>query len=197
MPSIGNAFLISAASLTLAACSGTQTTTQVDTSPETETQAIQNNDLELISIGAVAPDFTLETIDGETVSLKDLRGRVVVLDFWTTWCLGCVQEVPIMNEFSDWVLQENLPITVIAINTYPNKNSELHLKQVRSYLTNHDIDMTVVLDPSNTPVAKDYGVRAFPSNVIINPDGVVTATGVGMKYPYIDWLRDHSFAAMN
>jgi thiol-disulfide isomerase/thioredoxin len=151
----------------------------------------------MIAIGSVAPDFTLDTIDGTTISLDDFRGRVVVLDFWTTWCLGCVQEVPIMNEFANWADQQELPITVIAVNTYPNKDQVLHLKQVRSYLADNDIDMMVGLDPSGTPVARDYGVRSFPSNVIINSDGVVTATGVGMKHPYLDWLKNNSFAAMN
>jgi peroxiredoxin len=192
MPSLGNVFLISTMSLTLAACSGTPTASHVDAS-----FAIESNEVEMIAIGSVAPDFTLDTIDGTTISLDDFRGRVVVLDFWTTWCLGCVQEVPIMNEFANWADQQELPITVIAVNTYPNKDQVLHLKQVRSYLADNDIDMMVGLDPSGTPVAKDYGVRSFPSNVIINSDGVVTATGVGMKHPYLDWLKNNSFAAMN
>lgn len=192
MPSLGNVFLISTMSLTLAACSGTPTASHVDAS-----FAIESNEVEMIAIGSVAPDFTLDTIDGTTISLDDFRGRVVVLDFWTTWCLGCVQEVPIMNEFANWADQQELPITVIAVNTYPNKDQVLHLKQVRSYLADNDIDMMVGLDPSGTPVARDYGVRSFPSNVIINSDGVVTATGVGMKHPYLDWLKNNSFAAMN
>ncbi|MDG2032241.1 MAG: TlpA disulfide reductase family protein [Phycisphaerales bacterium] len=192
MPSLGNVFLISTMSLTLAACSGTPTASHVDAS-----FAIESNEVEMIAIGSVAPDFTLDTIDGTTISLNDFRGRVVVLDFWTTWCLGCVQEVPIMNEFANWADQQELPITVIAVNTYPNKDQVLHLKQVRSYLADNDIDMMVGLDPSGTPVARDYGVRSFPSNVIINSDGVVTATGVGMKHPYLDWLKNNSFAAMN
>ena len=192
MPSLGNVFLISTMSLTLAACSGTPTASHVDAS-----FAIESNEVEMIAIGSVAPDFTLDTIDGTTISLNDFRGRVVVLDFWTTWCLGCVQEVPIMNEFANWADQQELPITVIAVNTNPNKDQVLHLKQVRSYLADNDIDMMVGLDPSGTPVARDYGVRSFPSNVIINSDGVVTATGVGMKHPYLDWLKNNSFAAMN
>ena len=192
MPSLGNVFLISTMFLTLAACSGTPTASHVDAS-----FAIESNEVEMIAIGSVAPDFTLDTIDGTTISLNDFRGRVVVLDFWTTWCLGCVQEVPIMNEFANWADQQELPITVIAVNTYPNKDQVLHLKQVRSYLADNDIDMMVGLDPSGTPVARDYGVRSFPSNVIINSDGVVTATGVGMKHPYLDWLKNNSFAAMN
>lgn len=192
MPSLGNVFLISTMSLILTACSGTPTASHVDASSE-----VESNEVEMIAIGSVAPDFTLDTIDGTTVSLNDFRGRVVVLDFWTTWCLGCVQEVPIMNEFANWADQQALPITVIAVNTYPNKDQLLHLKQVRSYLADNDIDMMVGLDPSGTPVARDYGVRAFPSNVIINSDGVVTATGVGMKHSYLDWLKNNSFAAMN
>lgn len=191
MPSLGSVFLIAATPFILAACSGQTTTSQIDATP-----VVATNKVEMISIGTIAPDFTLETVDGETISLHDLRGRVVVLDFWTTWCLQCVQEVPIMNEFSDWANQEDLPITVIAVNTYPKKNQEAHLKQVRSYLEKNDIDMLIALDPSGTPVANEYGVQAFPSNVIINPDGIVTMTGVGMKHSYIDWLKDNSIAAL-
>ena len=102
-----------------------------------------------------------------------------------------------MNEFAEWAEQQELPITVVAVNTFPNKNNALHLKQVRTYLANHGIDLAVALDPLDTPVATEYGVRAFPSNVIIDQEGMVTATGIGMQHPYIEWLKDKTATAMH
>jgi peroxiredoxin len=192
MTSLGTALLIGTTALTLFACSGTQTPDQTETHASLETPEPRK----LVAAGQMAPDFTLQTIDGETVSLSDLRGRVVVIDFWTTWCLGCVQELPITDRFAQWVEEEDLPITVLALNTFGGKGQAKRLQGIQSYLEKKDLDLTIPLDPSGDPVAKAYGVRAFPSNIIIAPDGVISATAVGMQGNHIDWLKVKALAAL-
>ena len=191
MPSTRTVLLGLATSLLLPACSAQPRTitTDRDVSDVQKTRA-------LVEVGTMAPEFTIEMLDGTRIDSRDLHGQVVVLDFWTTWCLGCVQELPVMDEFSDLVDQQELPITVIAVNTHPNRDGEKHLAQVRSYLDQNGIELPIGLDPSGNPMAERFGVTAFPTNVIIDPEGRVAATNVGMKTGYIDWLMGQAHAAM-
>ena len=196
---IGTTFFITIIGCALAGCSTNETTKTEPASDywQEAAEAHQTRLKKLVATDSVAPDFSLTTSDGKTVALSDLRGQVVVLDFWTTWCLGCVQELPIMNEFSEWANQEDLPITVLAINTLGWKDTEKQHKQVLAYLEREGINLQVPLDDSDGTVAKDYGVTAFPSNVIIRPDGTISATSIGMRHRYLDWLKQESSMAMD
>ena len=67
-------------------------------------------------VGDPAPDFALQTTDGATVSLADLKGKVVVLDFWATWCKPCMMGLPLLDTFSKWAKESGKPIAVYAVN---------------------------------------------------------------------------------
>lgn len=123
----------------------------------------------------VAPDFTLQTLDGDTVSLSELRGQTVVLNFWATWCGPCRQEIP---AFSAWSLEHpDVPVLGIATDDSPAK-----LRAARKQL---DIAYPIVL--GDAQVARDYDVSSLPTTVIVGPDGHVQDVHVGIM---MGWQLD-------
>jgi peroxiredoxin/outer membrane lipoprotein-sorting protein len=119
--------------------------------------------------GRVAQDFTLKALDGDKVSLNGLRGHVVLLDFWATWCPPCRAELPeiekIRHEFSDKGL------VVLGIN---DEESGV----VKSFVKKNQYDLPVLMD-SKREVHRMYGARAIPTVIVIDRDGVIKAHYVG------------------
>jgi thiol-disulfide isomerase/thioredoxin len=122
--------------------------------------------------GKPAPAFTLKDLEGKSVELGQLKGSVVVLDFWATWCGPCVQSLPHIAELS----REQGPkgLKVFAVN---QQEGEAEVKQFLS--AHRDLnDLTVLLD-SNGAVGAKYLANAIPETVVIGKDGVIKKVFVG------------------
>lgn len=111
----------------------------------------------------VAPDFTLQNLQGETVRLSDLRGQVVLLNFWATWCLPCIAEMPDLNALHTRYGQP-YGFTVLAVN-----QKEV-AQTVQAFVDAHGLIFPVVLD-SDGVALKRFNVRAMPMSLIIDRDG--------------------------
>jgi peroxiredoxin len=112
-------------------------------------------------IGRPAPQFTLAD-GGQTVSLAQFRGRTVVLNFWATWCLPCVEELP-----SLLVLQHRLPqITVLAISQDEDPAA------YRAFLLDNHVDFLTLRDPS-ARIPRLYGTVKLPETYIIDRNGIL------------------------
>lgn len=121
--------------------------------------------------GKTAADFTLKDTRGEKVSLSDLRGKVVLLDFWATWCPPCREELPHVDDLYHKLKGHNAVVLGV---------SDEGRGTVRSFLKKHSYDLPTLVDSSDA-VHKMYGVQAVPTLVIINPRGVVVADYVGER----------------
>jgi thiol-disulfide isomerase/thioredoxin len=121
-------------------------------------------------IGNVAPDFELKKLDGTLLKLSDLRGRVIVLDFWATWCGPCVASLPKITDLGQEF--KGAEVDVIAVNI------EQTSAEVRALLDRLKISPVVVLD-SDGAVARAYHAQAIPQTVIIDRDGKVKQVIVG------------------
>jgi peroxiredoxin len=114
-----------------------------------------------------APDFALSDVDGQQVSLAAQRGKVVVLNFWASWCRPCLDELPLLDELHAKVA----PIggTVLGVNIDKQRAPALGV------VTSLDLKLPVVFDPGSDVVAK-YDPEALPTTYVIDPDGVIVET---------------------
>lgn len=120
-------------------------------------------------VGKPARDFKLKDLDGNEVTLSDLQGKVVLIDFWATWCPPCREELPSIAKLSAAYRDKN--VVVLGINDEDRGT-------VKHYLEKQGLALTVLMD-SSEKVHGQYGCRALPTVVVINREGLVTAQYVG------------------
>ena len=135
-------------------------------------------------IGAPAYDFTLQDLDGNAITLSELQGRPVILNFWATWCAPCRIEMP---EFQS--VYENHPdgeIAIVAVNL-----DEPVDRVTKFFRDDLGLTFTALLDEGGV-IADQYGVFTYPTTYFINEEGVVTAVHRGsLTEKYIeDYLAD-------
>jgi thiol-disulfide isomerase/thioredoxin len=121
--------------------------------------------------GAPAPDFTLNNLAGQPVRLSGLRGQVVLINFWATWCVPCQQEMPAIQQAYD--AHKGQGFTVLAVNL--NEPSQ----DVQAYINNLKLGLPVLLDSSDV-VSNLYRVRGYPTSFFIDRGGTVAVEQVGM-----------------
>ena len=121
--------------------------------------------------GNLAPDFELETVDGETVKLSDFRGKKVLLNFWATWCPPCRAEMPDMQKYHE----EHDEGVILAVNLTETENSP---RNVDKFLEEYGITFTV-LEDTNTTVGNIYKAQALPTSYLINSEGKIHNIAVG------------------
>jgi thiol-disulfide isomerase/thioredoxin len=132
-----------------------------------------------IGAGSMAPDFALETLDGDIVRLSDLRGRVVVLDFWATWCGPCRMGLPKLQEFATWVQENDQPVAVFAIDTFERgKTIDDWRKAATAFWDKQGFSMPSLIDFENN-AAMTYGVSGIPITYVIDRDGRVAQVHQG------------------
>jgi peroxiredoxin len=157
------------ASGVLAGCNGgadTTPTTPASTTPAPTTPAGEVSP----EVGKYAPDFTLTTVDGKTVTLSSLRGKPVLINFWFTACAPCAKEMPYFQELSKTWPAKGLEFLSIDIGDKASKVSE--------YMEYYAYTFPVLLD-SKSNVALKYGIMYAPTTIIIDKDGVIKLFKVG------------------
>src|SRR5712692_3226403 len=121
-----------------------------------------------------APDFTLEDLSGKRVSLKNLKGKVVFLNFWATWCVPCRDEMPEMEKLHQELKGQGLE--VVAVNFRDDK------AEVRKFLKELGLTFTVLLDKDGN-VSEEYGVYSLPLSYFVNRKGEFVGKALGSR----DW----------
>jgi peroxiredoxin len=121
--------------------------------------------------GTVAPDFTLVTLDGKSVTLSDYRGKIVFLNFWATWCPPCVREMPSMENLHRAMKNHDFAILAVSIDM----KSTYHVK---SFIEKRKYSFPIMHDVSKD-VARSYVVSGIPTTFIIDKKGVIEERLVG------------------
>lgn len=132
-------------------------------------------------VGRPAPDFSGEDIDGRKLSLSDLKGRVVVLDFWATWCGPCLMAMPALQKVADKYADK--PVTILGVNTDMSGQQ----RRVADVLKAKGITFRQFMDPGGQ-AAQKYFVSGIPLKVLIDKQGVVQAFHVGFSYDEVQVL---------
>lgn len=120
-------------------------------------------------IGKPAPDFALATPDGGVVRLSDFRGKIVILNFWATWCAPCRKEFPELVKTSD----QNSDIVVIGVDLQENRD------EVRSFAAQFGATYPIVID-RDAKVADSYRLLGLPSTYFIDTEGILRAQQFGL-----------------
>ncbi|WP_236910659.1 TlpA family protein disulfide reductase [Clostridium sp. Cult1] len=140
-----------------------------ETNNETGEENIVEDSVLDIAIGEEAPNFTLRNLEGEEVSLTDYRGKVVLINFWATWCKYCDIEMPDLQKLD----KENEDLVVLAVDVMEEKSL------VEGYIEKGGYDFQVVLDEDGD-IAKLYLVSAFPTSYFVDKDGILLGGVPGM-----------------
>lgn len=177
-------FVIIVPTLGLAACSSNNTSTGATANPaqnNSSNNRPESNSSETVKIaeGALAPDFEFSTPEGETARLSDFKGKVVLLNFWATWCGYCIDEMPAMQKitenFSDSVV-------VLAINRGDVKADATEFIEESNY------DYVWGLD-EDMSIQKLYPANGIPYSIIIDEEGIIGTIFEGSApdmYPYFE-----------
>jgi peroxiredoxin len=128
--------------------------------------------------GFPAPDFTLTTLDGETVTLSALRGRPVLINFWATWCPPCRAELPAIQSAYDRYADQGLVVLAVDMAEPP--------QTVAAFAEEFGLRFPIPLDRDGQ-VAAQYRVRAIPTSFFVDREGVIRSVFIGpMNGPLID-----------
>jgi len=119
-----------------------------------------------------AKDFSLLTLEGKAVELAQQRGKVVVVNFWATWCPACLHEMPSFNRAAEWLKPHGAE--VIAINVGESA------QRVQKYLDRTSLDFTVLLDPL-MEVSMAWDASRLPVTFIVDPKGRVAYRALGSR----------------
>lgn len=118
-------------------------------------------------VGAQAPDFTLQTLQGETLSISDLQGQVILVNFWATWCGPCRLEMPaIQARF------ESTELAVLAVNF------DEPPEQVQAFVDELGLSFTTLLDPGGE-IQLLYQVRGYPTTYFVDEEGTIKILHIG------------------
>jgi peroxiredoxin len=130
-----------------------------------------------------APSFCLKTLDGNEIGLDRLKGSHVLLKFWATWCPSCLEELPMMEKFSEG-RKDQLVILLAAIDGEKEKKVQRLIKEKK-------ITLPVLLDPK-AKTARSYGVNFIPVSFLISQEGLIVGTVVGER----DWASPKAWSAV-
>lgn len=124
-----------------------------------------------VQVGQKAPDFVLESMTGDSLSLEDLRGKVVFLHFWATWCPPCLIELPVLTRFVETLDKGEYTLLAVCVD---NENPA----RIREFLGGWGADVPTFLDPGGR-LARKYGTLRFPETYVLDRKGVVCNKVIG------------------
>ena len=136
--------------------------------------------------GGAAPALVLQDLDGRSHSLESFRGKVVLINFWATWCEPCREEMPSIDRLRRSM--DGRPFVVLAVNLAEPPS------RIRGYLEKMPLGFTVLLD-RDAAVAKAWKARILPATFVVAPDGKIRYSFVGE----LDWSQEkvrHMIAAL-
>ncbi|MGA2594815.1 MAG: TlpA disulfide reductase family protein [Bryobacteraceae bacterium] len=128
----------------------------------------------IIGVGDTAPEFTLTADNGRNVSVSHFGGRLLVLNFWATWCQPCIEELPSLDRFSKEMAGSGVVVVGVSVDKDP--------KAYQAFLSRANVSFLTARDPGAN-ISADYGTFKYPESYIIDAHGKVVQKIVGAT----DW----------
>ncbi|MEY9971854.1 thiol-disulfide isomerase/thioredoxin [Lysinibacillus sp. RC46] len=185
--------------LLVAVMIGTYVKQQIDKDREIETTSLGKEMDERkigLSNGDTPPDFTLTSLDGKNVTLSELRGKKVVLNFWATWCPPCKAEMPHMqNYYEQYAKKDNVEIIAVNLTTQERDvTADAKVDSVMTFRDSFDLTFPILLDqdPKNS-IGIAYQIITIPTTYFIDSNGYIQRAIKGpmnaeMLKKYVDAL---------
>ena len=144
--------------------------TALSSSPHTVNE-IEAEKIEVSSERKVAQDFSLTTLQGEQVTLSDYKGKIVILNFWASWCEPCKEEMPDLQSFSE----EHPDVAVLAVNL---TSMDLGIDIVKQFVDVFELTFPILLDEADV-VGQQYNILTIPTSYIIDQEGRIFKEVIG------------------
>jgi len=128
----------------------------------------------IIGVGDSAPDFTITADNGRTITPSSFGGRLLVLNFWATWCQPCVEEVPSLDQFAKEMAGSGVVVLGVSMDTNP--------KLYQDFLSRTHVSFMTARDPT-AKISQNYGTFKYPESYIIDSKGKVVQKIIGAT----DW----------
>lgn len=122
--------------------------------------------------GFLAPDFSLQTLEGETVSLSELRGQAVLVNLWATWCPPCRAEMPAIQKLYDEYKDQGFMVLAVNMTYQDNPQSVL------PFTRENNLTFPILLEETGE-MARKYELRSLPSSFFVNRDGIIQEVVIG------------------
>ncbi len=139
-----------------------------------------------LKIEPLAPVFTLKNLDGKEINLEDYRGKVVLLNFWATWCEPCLKEMPSMQKTYNKYKNKGFVVLAVSIDRESREND------VRAFAKNLNLSFPILLD-SDQNVLNKYFNNTLPTSYLINSTGKLKGFISGAR----DWENEDADALIN
>lgn len=138
---------------------------------QTDLKAEAEEQLGGLAVGAKAPDFTLNSLEGEAVSLSDFKGKKILVNFWATWCPPCKKEMPAIQQFTEEAGED---MVALAVNIDPENDAI-------AFANEHKLTFPILLDHQNVdkPISDQYQVLAIPTTFFIDSNGNIQHKFIG------------------
>jgi cytochrome c biogenesis protein CcmG, thiol:disulfide interchange protein DsbE len=139
--------------------------------------------------GRHAPDYAAVDLEGRKVNLADLRGQVVVLNIWATWCYPCRKEMPALEEMHRELERNGLVVLAVSVDAASASG------EIRDFLTELGLTLPVLHD-SRATVSRTFSTRGVPETFLIGADGVLRHHWIGRIDPRSESVRGPVMAAL-
>ena len=131
----------------------------------------------VVNVGDNVPDFAVTTESGQRLSRSDYGGKVLVLNFWASWCAPCAQETPSLESLHR--LMSDSGVVVLAISN--DKSDEKY----KRFLKRYGVTFQTARDPE-AKISDSFGTYRYPETYVINKEGKVAAKNIGFQKPWTD-----------